>query len=149
MKYQYSENGLAMTKSFEGLRLTAYQDVAGVWTVGYGHTGPGVHEGLTITEAEAEVYLRLDMMRAVVFVNHRVTVPITQNQFDALVDFCFNVGVGAFQKSSLLGYVNQGEFAAAAVQFSLWNRADGEVLKGLVRRRAAEAKLFRTIAATA
>ena len=142
--YQYSENGLAMTKSFEGLRLTAYQDVSGIWTVGYGHTGPGVCAGLTITEAEAEVYLRLDMLQAVVFVNHRVTVPLTQNQFDALVDFCFNAGCGNFEKSTLLRLVNGGQFVAAAAQFAQWNRAGGKEVAGLTRRRAAEAKVFMT-----
>jgi lysozyme len=144
MKYQYSENGLAMTKSFEGLRLTAYQDVAGVWTIGYGHTGLGVSEGLTITEAEAEVYLRLDMLQAVTFVTYRVKVPITQNQFDALVDFCFNVGCGSFEGSTLLKLVNQSRFAQSAAEFAFWNHAGGKEVTGLTRRRAAEAKLFMT-----
>jgi len=141
-KFQYSAAGLAMTKSFEGLRLTAYQDVAGVWTIGYGSTIPTVHPGEAITEQEAEQRLAVDMATAISVVNELVTVVITQGQFDAMVDFCFNVGQGNYRNSTLLHKVNGGDFAGAAAQFPLWDKAGGAVLEGLLRRRKAEATMF-------
>jgi len=87
--FTYSDTGFALTRGFEGLRLTAYQDCAGVWTIGYGHTGPGVLPGQTITAVEAETLLHADLAEAVACVNRAVTATITQPQFDALVDFCF------------------------------------------------------------
>ena len=140
---QYSANGLALTRSFEGLRLNAYQDSAGVWTIGFGHTGPEVRSGVTITEAEATSLLRGDLAASVACVNRAVTRALTQNQFDALVDFCFNAGRGSFEHSTLLREVNAGNIAAAAEQFGLWVHAGGKIVDGLVRRRAAEAAMFR------
>jgi lysozyme len=141
-RMSYSDEGLEMTKGFEGLRLEAYQDVAGVWTIGYGHTGTDVHAGMRVTEAEAEDLLRADLAGAVGCVNRGVTVRVTQGQFDALVDFCFNAGCGALVKSTLLRKVNLGDSAGAVAQFGLWVHAGGEVVAGLVRRRKAEAELF-------
>ncbi len=140
--FRYSDKGLALTKSFEGLRLTAYQDVAGVWTVGYGHTGPAILDGMTISEADAEALLRADLADAITCVNRAVRVEITQNQFDALVDFCFNAGRGNFLQSMLLRKVNLEDFAGAVVQFGFWVHAGEKVVPGLVRRRKAEAALF-------
>jgi lysozyme len=139
---KYSDAGMALTKGFEGLRLAAYQDVAGVWTVGFGHTGPGIVAGMTISEAYAELLLVADLASAVACVNRAIKVEISQNQFDAMVDFCFNVGRGNFLPSTLLRKVNLEDFAGAAVQFGLWVHAGGEVVPGLVRRRKAEAALF-------
>ena len=138
-----SAAGLALTKSFEGFRSEAYQDSAGVWTIGYGHTGPDVKPGRRISEFEAEALLRADLAMCVACVNRAVEVPLTQSQFDALVDFCFNVGRGAFLRSSLLGYVNREDFYAVGVQFMNWVNAGGRPVEGLVRRRTAEAALFR------
>ena len=101
-KLQYSAAGLAMTKSFEGLRLTAYQDVVGVWTIGYGSTIPTVHPGEVISEQEAEQRLVADMATAISVVNELVTVVITQGQFDGMVDFTYNEGQGSFRNSTLL-----------------------------------------------
>jgi len=140
--FKYSEQGLALTKSFEGLRLTAYQDVAGIWTIGYGHVGPAILANMTISEADAEALLRADLADAVACVNRAVRVEITQNQFDAMVDFCFNAGRGNFLQSTLLRKVNLEDFAGAAVQFGLWVHAGGEIVAGLMRRRKAEAVLF-------
>ena len=140
--YQYSAVGLAITKSFEGLRLTAYQDVAGVWTIGYGSTIPTVHPGEVITEKEAEQRLIDNMQTAVSCVSEAVTITITQGQFDAMVDFCFNVGQGNFRNSTLLRRVNAGDFAGAAAQFLVWVYAGGVVQEGLDRRRRAEAEMF-------
>ena len=134
-EFDYSSTGLALTRSFEGLRLKAYRDSAGVWTIGYGHTGPEVHCGQCISEIEAEALLRSDLTSAVRTVRKAVQVDLAQHQFDALVDFCFNAGRGSFLGSSLLRYVNQGEFDSAAVQFGLWVHAGGKILPGLVRRR--------------
>lgn len=142
--FVYSNTGLDLTRQFEGLRLDAYQDCAGVWTVGYGHTGSDVKAGRRVTEMEAEVLLRGDLRDAIACVNRAVDaeVALEQHHFDALVDFCFNVGRRHFQQSSLLGYVNQEDFASAAHQFSLWVNVDMRPVPGLVRRRAAEAALF-------
>ena len=138
----YSARGLALTEQFEGCRLTAYQDQVGVWTIGYGHTGPDVTSGLTITQAQAQILLAQDVRSAVACVNNSVTVNLAQEQFDALVDFVFNVGAGAFKGSRLLRSLNAGDFAGAAAQFVLWDHAGGAVNPGLLRRRQAEAALF-------
>jgi lysozyme len=140
--YTYSNEGLAMTKAFEGLRLTAYQDSTGIWTIGYGHTGPDVHQGLVITEAEATTLLMADLADDVACVNKAVTVAITHKQFDAMVDFSFNCGRQNFLNSTLLRKVNLGDLIGAAQQFPLWVHAGGRVIPGLVSRRKAEAALF-------
>src|ERR1700728_4930363 len=95
-EYDYSNTGLALTQEFEGLRLTAYQDSVGVWTIGYGHTGTDVHRGLSVTQERATELLTQDVSSAVAHVNRLVTIELTQNQFDALVDFVFNAGPGNF-----------------------------------------------------
>jgi lysozyme len=138
----YSKTGLALTEQFEGCRLTAYQDQVGVWTIGYGHTGPDVTPGLTITQQQAEDLLASDVSSAASAVNNFVTVQLTQNEFDALVDFVFNLGSGAFAKSTLLRSLNAGQFATAAAQFDEWDHAGGAVVAGLLRRRQAETNLF-------
>jgi lysozyme len=140
--YQYGKTGLTLTESFEGLKLTAYRDVCGVWTIGYGHTGPDVHPGMTITQAEAEELLLADVAHAVATVNRCVTVKLNQDQFDALVDFAFNAGCGALEGSTLLKDLNAGDYAAAADQFEEWDHAGDKVVAGLLRRREAEATLF-------
>ena len=147
--FRYSEQGLALTRRFEGLRLNAYQDCVGVWTIGYGHTGPDVSAGKTISEFEAEALLRTDAREAVDCVNRVVTVDINQNQFDALVYFAFNAGTHALITSTLLRCVNQGKFADASAQFGLWVHAGGKVVPGLAKRRAAEAAMFEGGAAQA
>ena len=138
----YSNEGLSMTEQFEGLRLTAYQDQTGTWTIGYGHTGPDVHSGLTITQEHAQALLAQDVSSSSACVNNAVTVPLSQNQFDALVDFVFNLGCAAFTGSTLLRELNAGNFTGAAAQFPLWDHAGGVVVAGLLRRRQAEQALF-------
>jgi lysozyme len=140
--FSYSDKGLALTKSFEGLRLEAYCDCAGVWTIGYGHVGPAFSKGMKIDAAMAEALLRADIAEAVACVNGTVTATISQNQFDAMVDFCFNAGRGNFLQSTLRRKTNLGDFEGAEAQFGLWVHAGGEVAAGLVRRRRAEAKVF-------
>jgi len=141
----YSAIGLALTERFEGCRLTAYQDQIGVWTIGYGHTGPDVTEGLTITQEQADRYLAQDIDAATACVNRVVAIPLMQAQFDALVDFVFNLGGRAFERSSLLKYLNAGNLDAASAQFQPWDRAGGLVVPGLLRRRNAERDLFTTV----
>lgn len=140
----YSATGRALTEDCEGLRLNAYQDSVGVWTIGYGHTGKDVHPGLTCTQAQADAWLQQDIQGAVHVVNTVVKVPLNQNQFDALVDFVFNLGSGNFQSSTLLKLLNQGNYQGASNEFPKWNHAGGVVLGGLTTRRLAEQKLFNT-----
>jgi len=142
--FTYSDAGFALTKQFEGLRLTAYQDQVGVWTIGYGHTGREVHGGMVITADQADVLLHSDVAAAVACVNRAVTSGISQNQFDALVDFVFNLGCARLLGSTLLRHVNAGEFDLAAPQFLLWDHAGGVVVQGLLKRRQAEMTLFQS-----
>ncbi|HEY6375956.1 MAG TPA: lysozyme [Edaphobacter sp.] len=142
--FAYGDAGLALTKKFEGCVLTAYADQGGVWTIGYGHTGPGVHAGLTITQDQADAFLESDVAGSVTCVNRLVLGNINQNQFDAMVDFVFNLGCASLSQSTLLRYVNTGDFADAATQFLRWDHIRGVVIAGLTRRRQAEAALFNT-----
>ncbi|HJC23183.1 MAG TPA: glycoside hydrolase family protein [Candidatus Eisenbergiella merdavium] len=141
MSFTTSQAGIDLITSFEGCRLTAYQDSVGVWTIGYGHTS-GVYQGMTITEEEAIAFLRQDLKTAENAVNSYVTYAINQSQFDALVSFTFNVGTGNLSSSTLLKKLNAGDINGAANEFDKWIYAGGEVLEGLVRRRAAEKQMF-------
>ena len=142
---EYSKNGAHLTESFEGCKLTAYPDPGtggAPWTIGYGHTGPDVHPGLTITQEQAEELLMQDTQKAAAAVNAKVTGDITQEEFDALVDFVFNVGAGNFAASTLLKKVNAGEIHGAAAEFEKWDMAAGKHMAGLLRRRHSEAEEF-------
>ena len=137
----YSKGGEQVTKQFEGCKLTAYQDQVGVWTIGYGHTR-GVTSGMTCTQEQAESWLQEDIQWAVDAVNSNVVVALTQGEFDALVDFVFNLGVGNFKQSDLLRLLNMGDYTAAAAQFPRWDIAGGNAVAGLLRRRLAEKSEF-------
>lgn len=136
-----SDQGLELVKHFEGWYPVAYKCPAGVWTIGYGHTKTA-RPGMRITEKQGDDLLRMDMEESEGFVNRFVKVPLSQNEFDALVAFTFNVGGGALQKSTLLSLLNQSNYSAVPAQLDRWNKAGGKVLTGLVRRRRAEGKLF-------
>lgn len=141
-----SNNGIAVIKHYEGIRLKAYPDPAtgaAPWTIGIGHTGPEVKPGLTWTPAQADAALSTDLARFEEAVSKVVIVGLTQGQFDALVSFAYNLGTGNLQSSTLLSMVNARNFTGAADQFARWNKAGGKVLAGLTKRRAAEAALFR------
>lgn len=142
-----SDAGIALIKEFEGCRLKAYRCPAGVWTIGYGHTSaagaPEVYPDSVITQDEAEDILRRDLQQYERGVEKLVKVKITQGQFDALVDFAYNAGVGALQKSTLLKKVNAEDFDAVPAEFMKWTKGGGKELAGLVRRRRAEVKLWR------
>ncbi|MFV3380265.1 lysozyme [Pseudomonas sp. NY15354] len=136
-----SQRGLSLIKSFEGLRLQAYQDAVGVWTIGYGATR-GVKAGMSISKEQAERMLLNDVQRFEPEVERLVTVPLSQNQWDALVSFAYNLGSANLESSTLRRLLNSGDYAAAADQFPRWNKAGGKVLAGLARRREAERALF-------
>jgi|688.fasta_scaffold14181_18 lysozyme len=133
---------------FEGLELKAYQDSAGIWTIGYGntrnpYTGLPVKQGDTITKKEALDWLRITTAAVEADVKRLVKVPINTNQQLALASLVFNIGTGAFARSTLLRLLNSGaDKAAVAAQFLRWNRAGGKVLPGLTKRRKAESELF-------
>ena len=137
--------GLALVKSFEGLRLNAYLCPAKVLTIGYGHTGPDVRTGQVITVDEAEDLLRHDLARFEQGVV-KVGEAMTDGQFAALTSFAFNLGLGALGKSTLLRKHIAGDHVGALSQFALWVRGGGKVLPGLVKRRAAEARLYKGVA---
>ena len=115
-----SDKGLAVLKLREGSRNKAYKDVKGIWTIGVGHTGPEVQEGLVWTDQQILDVLKQDVKVAEQGVTDNVRVALSQNQFDALVSFIFNVGVTAFRRSTMLKYINIGEFGLAAQQFDRW-----------------------------
>ena len=138
---EYSLDGLHLTESFEDCRLQAYLDSGGVPTIGYGHTH-GVAMGMTCTQEQAEQWLQQDVQVAAQAVNRMVTVALTQPEFDALVDFTFNLGTGSLQHSTLLRLLNAGDYKGAAAEFEKWDRAGGKVMAGLLRRRQAEEQMF-------
>lgn len=138
--------GINLICGFEGKRLNAYDDGVGVWTIGFGTTiypnGVRVKKGDTCTEAQAKQYMQNDLKKFERTVNDVVTVSLSQNQFDALVSLTYNIGSGAFTKSTLLKKLNAGDYKGAAAQFDVWNKAGGKVMQGLVNRRAREKGVF-------
>lgn len=142
---QISQEGIDLIKEFEGCYLEQYYCPRGVSTIGIGTTridGQPVPEGLVITEAQAEDYLHRDLSYFERAVEKLVTIPLEQCQFDALVSWCYNLGEGNLEKSTLLRKLNQGDIQGAAAEFPKWNRSGGKVLDGLTRRRLAEQALF-------
>lgn len=141
-----SQNGLNLIKKFEGVRLKAYKPVESekYYTIGFGHYGPDVRSNETITEKQAEDYLKHDLELFVDGVNHLVKVPINQNQADALYSLAYNIGLNNFKSSTLLQCVNAKNFSGAIHEFGKWIHDGGKVLQGLVNRRNEEAKLFST-----
>ncbi len=144
----FSLQDIEMIKKHEGLRLNAYMPTRNdVWTIGYGHTRTA-HKGMIITEERAEQLLREDIKWVEKAIKENVKVPLTQNQFDALGSLIYNIGAGAFAKSTLLSRLNNGDYQGAAKQFLVWNKQTNrktgvkEVLPGLVTRRKAEMELF-------
>ena len=138
---------LNLIKEFEGCKLTAYQDIVGIWTIGYGTTaaaGLGIvpAKGMTITQERAEDLLRQGVEKFAATVDAMITAKVTANQFGACVSLAYNIGPNAFAKSTVLRELNAGHYDSAAAAFQMWDKAGGEVVKGLVRRREAERKLF-------
>ena len=145
-----SEKGREFIRSFEGCRLKAYRDSGGVWTVGVGHTGPEIKEGLVITQGQADALFDIDVATFERGVESLLEVPVTQGQFDALVSFAYNCGLdidtntiaNGLGDSTLLRKLNSGDYAGAAAEFIRWNRDNGKVVPGLTRRRMAETEMF-------
>jgi lysozyme len=132
-----SQEGLDILREREGARNEAYQDVKGIWTIGVGHTGPEVVEGLTWTDDEIDSQLALDVEKAEDCINQNVRVLLTQNQVDALCSFIFNVGTHAFEESTMLRLINQCDFDGATAQFDRWN-----IPSAIIGRRMAEKAQF-------
>jgi len=145
-----NESSLALLKEFEGLRLRAYRDVAGYWTVGYGHlitkrehlNAYELDKYSQITENMAEDLLKSDLSVAKSSVLNLIRVPLNDNQFGSLVSFTYNLGSGALQRSTLRSKLNRGDYDGAAFEFPKWVYAGGRVVRGLVRRRWAEVELY-------
>ncbi|WP_019221297.1 lysozyme [Bartonella senegalensis] len=141
-----SKEGLKIIKRWEGLHLHAYQDPVGLWTIGYGHTDqlgePPVQEGMQITVADAETLLQKDLAQFEKTVEEMVVQSLNDEQFAALVSFCYNVGIEAFCNSTLLRKLNKGDFEAVPAELQKWTKVEGKRLQGLVHRRAAEAGLW-------
>lgn len=135
-----SPNGIALIEKFEGLRLKAYKDVAGIWTIGYGHAGARCDQ--YETQAQAEKDLCADLETAEAAVNSMVHARLDQNQFDALVSFTYNEGAGRLRASTLLRALNAGAYMAAANEFVKWDIVNGQECAGLLERRRAESSLF-------
>jgi lysozyme len=140
-KMNISGEGLSLLKKFEGCELRSYRCSAGVLTIGYGHT-KGVTEGMEIDQDEAERMLASEMSEYEGNITDNVEVPLSQNQFDSLVCWVYNLGVGNLRSSTLLAVLNKGEYDEVPTQMKRWNKAGGQVLNGLIRRREAEAAMF-------
>ncbi len=139
---QYDPAGLLLTQGFESCRLVPYQDGKGVWTDGWGNTHGVVPNGPAITQEKADEDLKRNVASAEYAVNHYVAIQLSQPEFDALVDFVFNCGVGNFLKSTLLVKLNRGDLWGAANEFEKWDMSGGVHVAGLLRRRKAEHAMF-------
>jgi lysozyme len=140
-----NQRGIDLIKSFEGCRLKAYPDPAtgsDPWTIGWGHTGPEVHPGLTWTQKQADDCLTNDLEHFSQGVKALINIDLTDNEFSAIVSLAYNIGIGNLKHSTLLKLVNAGAMSQAAKEFYKWDMANGKVMAGLVRRRISERALF-------
>lgn len=135
-------HAVALIKRHEGCRLRAYLCPAGVWTIGWGSTGPGIREGVTWTQAQADERLATDVKRFMDGVRSAIKRPASDNELGAMTSLAYNIGAKAFRASTLLRLFNQGRKAEAAKQFDRWNKSNGVVLNGLIKRRADERRVF-------
>lgn len=140
-----SEEILKIIEDFEGVKLQSYVDLAGVWTIGAGLTGPDIGPGMQITRAEADEMFKDRIEREFEPGLNRAIgrAKTSQNQFDAMLSLAYNIGMGAFLRSHLLTYHRQGEVGMAADQFRNWCHVKGRVVQGLVRRRGIEETIYR------
>ena len=138
---QISQEGLALIKKFEGCELEAYKCPAGVWTIGYGHT-KDVKEGDKINKDEANYLLQEEMIEFESYIDDMVEVELNQSQYDALCAWVYNLGPSNLGSSTLLKVLNEGKYEEVPQQIKRWNKSNGEVLNGLIKRREAEALLF-------
>lgn len=140
--------GIALIKSFEGCKLCAYQDQGGVWSIGYGQTGPFVTEGLTIQQDQADAWLHQSVDTVAAGLSRMIKMVLNQNEFDALCAWAYNVGLGNASSSSVIALVNQGHLELVPSHLAQWNKitVNGQKVAdaGLTRRRAAEIALYNT-----
>lgn len=136
---------IALIKQFEGCRLSAYQDIRGIWTIGFGETA-GVTEGMTITQEQADEYLARDLQSFAAAIDRLITTKLNDNQFSALLDFTYNLGSGTLQRSTLRMKINRGELSGIPRQLEKYCYAGTVKSWGLLRRREAEAELWNTLA---
>jgi len=141
IKLHISDEGISLVKKFEGCKLEAYQCAAGVWTCGYGSTR-GVQKGDIWSMEKAETMLIDELEEYGNHVEELVTIPLNQCQFDALTSWCFNLGPTNLKNSTMIQVLNQGDYEGVPYQIKRWNKANGQVNDGLIRRREAEALLF-------
>jgi len=134
-------SALDIAKEFEGCLLEAYQDIAGVWTIGWGHTGKDVYPGLVWTQKQADDALTHDLTSANLLLS-QYSPDVSNGVEEALTDFVFNLGIGNYRTSTLCKCVNAQDWAGAKAQLLLWDHSNGMVIPGLLRRREAEAALF-------
>lgn len=137
-----SARGREMIRQFEGERLHSYRCPAGVWTISVGVTGPHVTEGMTITQAESDELFAAALRGFEQGINKLLLVPVTQNQWDAIISLGYNIGLQNLKTSTLLRLLNKGCFREASLQFERWSHAGGQQMPGLLRRRRAEMALF-------
>lgn len=130
-----------LARSFEGCKLIAYQDIAGVWTIGFGHTGKDVYEGLVWTQSQADEALTNDLLHASTLLA-LYSPGLTNGPLEALTDFVFNIGIGHYRTSTLCQLVNAGNWSAVKPELLKWDHSNGTVVHGLLRRREAEAELI-------
>lgn len=145
MAYQVSQECAEFISKWEGYSDKSYADIVGVWTIGYGTTrvdGRKVQPGMTCTREEALHWLWQEAQEGLDFIADRIEVEINQNQVDAITSLTYNIGVGAFSKSTLLRKLNAGDIDGAADEFLKWNKAGGKPVKGLTRRRESERAIF-------
>lgn len=134
--------GIKFIREHEGVRHESYQDSVGIWTIGVGHTGPDVVQGMHATDDDVDRWLENDLATAETCVSTHCEVELSTNQFDACVSLVFNISCGAFRNSTLLRLLNQRRYEEAAQQFGRWDKAGGSVVSGLANRRKDETELF-------
>lgn len=139
-----NQKGIDLIKSTEGCKLKAYRDTGNVLTIGWGHTGPDVKEGLIWSQEQADAALKKDITKTEKDLLKLIKVDLNENQLSALVSFVFNIGIGQFKSSTLLKKLNAGDYEEAANQLLRWNKDNGKVLNGLIKRRSWEKTLFLT-----
>lgn len=137
-----NKKGVELLKKFEACNLQAYLDIGGIPTIGYGSTGADVVMGMSITQAEADRRLGVDISKFEKVINNFVTATLNDNQFSALVCLAYNIGIGSFQRSALLKKLNNRDYVGAVQQFVKWDHVNGKVVDGLLNRRMAERELF-------
>jgi lysozyme len=139
---QFNQKGLDLIKQFEGCKLAAYQDLKGIWTIGYGQTGPDIVEGLVWDQRQCDIALDDHCVKLGAAIENLIEPYVTNNEFSAMVCLAYNIGIGAFGGSTLLRLFNAHNTKGASDQFLVWDKVNGETVAGLLRRRQAEQALF-------